>query len=150
MTHRPQNLNRDIHEEPALGDDERALERRLCEVRPDPISPSLRASLEGLAGPLKYAPSRLDRAARRALPWACAACLLVGFIVGGETRTTAPPPERPVATDVTRLVYLGADVPDERMTPWSVGTEREQPAEELRPGRGDEDLPRLHNPYLRI
>jgi hypothetical protein len=140
--------------EPTLTPDERALEERLRGVPPAPLSSHLRARLEGSAAQAGRLPSRWDVLAKRVLPWACAACLALGFVLGAQMRAPgtpatpigAPTAEGPPAADASRLVLTGSSFPDERAAPYRVVAEGE-PGGGERPSRSDDDVPRLGAPF---
>ncbi|MCK4871197.1 MAG: hypothetical protein KAS72_00580 [Phycisphaerales bacterium] len=94
--------------------------RKLRQVSPAPISSELR---ERLLTPPTYTfthSHRLDRALRLAFPWACAACLTVGFFTGsGWQHRTAPQTERhaPVSQNAS-LDPLAVGFSNDYLTPW--------------------------------
>ena len=133
--------------EPTLSAEERALEESLRAVRPAPLSPDLRAELRGLSARAVQVPGRFDRAAKLALPWACAACLALGFLVGMEARTGAPI-EAPTVTHPTVLVSV--DEMGDFGAAWRAGEFEGDTSGATRAGRGEAELPRLQNPYLSI
>jgi hypothetical protein len=148
MMERPEETNQDRLFDPTLSAEERALEESLRAVRPAPLSPGLRAELRGLSARAVQVPGRFDRAAKLALPWACAACLALGFLVGQEARTSAP---AETTTDtLSRTLVSVSDEMGDLGAAWRAVELESDTSGATRAGRGEAELPRLQNPYLSI